>query len=31
MPTREEYDEAVQHAQAIYSFVLSLLPARARP
>ncbi len=25
-PTREEFDEALQHAQAIYDFVLNLLP-----
>jgi HEPN domain-containing protein len=31
MPTREEFDEALQHAQAIYDFVLSLLPAGAQP
>ena len=31
MPTREEFDEALQHAQAIYDFALSLLPAAARP
>ena len=30
-PTREEFDEALQHAQAIYDFVLSLLPPDARP
>lgn len=30
-PTREEFDEAVQHAQAIYDFVLNLLPSEARP
>jgi len=30
-PTREEFDEAMQHAQAIYNFVLSLLPADVRP
>jgi len=30
-PTREEFDEALQHAQAIYDFVLNLLPAEARP
>jgi HEPN domain-containing protein len=27
MPTREEFDEALRHAQAIYDFVLRLLPA----
>jgi hypothetical protein len=31
MPTREEFDEGLQHAQAIYDFVLNLLPAEARP
>jgi HEPN domain-containing protein len=31
MPTREEFDEALQHAQTIYDFVLNLLPADARP
>ena len=31
MPTREEFDDALQHAQAIYDFVLSLLPTDARP
>ena len=31
MPTREEFDEALQHAQAIYDFVLSLVPTDARP
>ena len=30
-PTREEFDEALQHAQAIYDFVLNLLPVDARP
>lgn len=30
-PTREEFDEALQHAQAIYDFVLNLLPPEARP
>ena len=30
-PTREEFDEALQHAQAIYDFVVNLLPAQARP
>ena len=30
-PTREEFDEALQHAQSIYDFVLSLLPREARP
>ncbi len=31
MPTREEFDAALQHAQAIYDFVLNLLPTEARP
>lgn len=31
MPTREEFDVALQHAQAIYDFVLTALPAEARP
>jgi len=31
MPEREEFDEALQHAQDIYDFVLSLLPVEARP
>ena len=30
-PTREEFDEALRHAQTIYDFVLSLLPAEAHP
>ena len=30
-PTREEFDEALQHAQTIYDFVLNLLPPEARP
>jgi HEPN domain-containing protein len=30
-PSREEFDEALQHAQAIYDFVLSLLPGETRP
>ena len=30
-PTREEFDEALQHAQSIYDFVLTLFPADARP
>jgi len=25
MPTREEFDEALEHAQAIYDFVLNLV------
>ena len=31
MPSPEEFDEALQHAQTIYDFVLNLLPAEARP
>ena len=31
MPTREEFDEALQYAQDIYDFVLGQLPADARP
>jgi len=31
MPSPEEFDAALQHAQAIYDFVLELLPAEARP
>ena len=31
MPTREVFDEALQHAQAIYDFVLNLLLTEARP
>jgi len=31
MPSREEFDEALQYGQAIYDFVLNLLPAQARP
>lgn len=31
MPSYEEFDAALQHAQAIYDFVLNLLPAEARP
>ncbi len=30
-PTPEEFDEASQHAQSIYDFVLTLIPAEARP
>ena len=30
-PQPTEYDEAVQHAQTIYDFVLNLLPKEARP
>lgn len=31
MPSREEFDAALQHAQTIYDFVLSLLPPAAQP
>lgn len=31
MPSSEEFDTALQHAQAIYDFVLNLLPADTRP
>ena len=31
MPTREEFDEALKHAQTIYDFVLQQLPPDARP
>jgi HEPN domain-containing protein len=31
MPSCEEFDAALKHAQAIYDFVLNLLPAEARP
>lgn len=31
MPTREEFDEALHHPQAIHDFVLNLLPTQARP
>jgi HEPN domain-containing protein len=30
-PKPAEYNEALQHAQAIYDFVLNLLPKEARP
>lgn len=30
-PTREEFDEALKHAQAIYNFVVTLLPREAQP
>jgi HEPN domain-containing protein len=30
-PTREEFDKALQQAQAIYDFVPNLLPKEARP
>jgi HEPN domain-containing protein len=30
-PTREEFEEALEHAQAIYDFVLRALPPEARP
>jgi HEPN domain-containing protein len=31
MPTREAFEEALQHAQTLYDFVLNLVPAEARP
>jgi HEPN domain-containing protein len=31
MPTRAEFEAALQHAQAIYDFVLNLLPKEAKP
>jgi HEPN domain-containing protein len=31
MPSREEFDEALQYAETIYDFVLNLLPTAARP
>ena len=31
MPTRKEFDEALQHAQTIFDFVVNLLPKEARP
>ncbi len=31
MPSREEFDEALQHAQSIYDFVVSRVPSEARP
>ena len=31
MPTQEEFDEALKHAQTIYDFVLNQLPEDARP
>ena len=31
MPSRAEFDAALQHAQAIYDFVLNRLPTGARP
>ena len=30
-PSREEFDEALQHASAIYDFVVNLLPMEVRP
>ena len=30
-PSREEFDEALQHARTIYDFVVNLLPAEALP
>jgi HEPN domain-containing protein len=31
MPSQAELDAALEHAQALYDFVLNLLPAEARP
>ncbi len=31
VPSRDEFDEALHHAQTIYDFVLKLLPNEARP
>jgi HEPN domain-containing protein len=31
MPSREEFDVALKHAQAFYDFVVDLLPTEARP
>ena len=31
MPSRAEFDAALEHAQAIYDFVLNLLPKEAKP
>jgi len=31
MPTRGEFDVALQHAEAFYDFVLNLLPKEAKP
>ena len=31
VPSREEFDAALKHAQAIYDFVVNRLPAEARP
>ncbi len=31
MPSREEFHDALQHAQSVYDFVLELVPAQARP
>jgi HEPN domain-containing protein len=31
VPSREEFDAALKHAQTIYDFVVNLLPAEARP
>jgi len=31
LPSRNEFDAALKHAQTIYDFVVSLLPAEARP
>jgi HEPN domain-containing protein len=31
MPSREEFDEALKHAHALYDFVLAILPPEAWP
>ena len=31
MPTQDEFDEALRHAETLYDFALGLLPANARP
>jgi HEPN domain-containing protein len=31
MPSRKEFDKALQHAQTIYDFILKLVPQEARP
>ena len=30
MPSREEFDEALRHAEAIYDFVIGLVPSEAK-
>ncbi len=31
MPTREDFDEALEHADVIHDFVVTALPADAQP